>query len=84
MQVFVCSDENFLCYVFSVMNIPEFGVSQRVYAGFILVHQQAKCPCVTVEALIDYIPIFGTHFFTPVLKAFIYYDPAQGQIVNAI
>jgi hypothetical protein len=82
-QVLIRSDKDFLSYVLRVMEIPELRICQRVYAGLILVHQQAKCPCVTVEALIDYIPVFGAHFFTPVLKAFTYYDPAEGQIVNA-
>ena len=60
-----------LRHVLGVVEVAEPGVSQRVDAGFVFVHQQPECVRVAVETLVDDISVIGSQVITPSKKAFI-------------
>jgi hypothetical protein len=61
------------------VEVAEPGVGQGIYAGFIFVHQYAKCRRITAEAFMDDIPVVRSHCIAPVIQSFHLIDTAKGE-----
>ena len=65
-QTAIGLQEDLLGHILGILEVAKFGIHVGIDAGFILVHKYAESFWPFVEAFVNYISIFRSHFLAPV------------------